>query len=342
MKKIILWIILILFTVNNNAQFDDVFSAAQQDAEKFVHKFTQPLFKGLMYAANSGWANSAKPLQPYKFEFKINASGALIPGEYETFQFDQNDYNYLRIDSGSNILPTIMGGESQSHLEVVLPDGNNEIKVYDFYAPDGLKNNLPLNLVPMPSFQLSMGFLLGSEVQVRYVPKVKKDGAYTGLLGLGVKHSISQYFSKDDKNKKKKDDKKFNLAVQVIYQYITAGYESTGDKAVSIKMNNLSYQAIASLDYKLISIYSSVGHTGAHTNFDVLGTYEYTYIKKDNNGNIIGQEIIPIKDPLQTEYDAGGMKATIGLKLKLMFLSIFADYTFQEFPVANAGIGINF
>jgi len=343
MKKRLFVTLFILLTINIKAQFYEVFSAAQQDAEKLVTEFTNPLFKGVMYATNAGWYNSAKTLKPYKFELKINTSAAFVPKKYETFFFDENSYNYLKLDYGPDELPTIMGGDATSHLIVALPGSNSETEIYEFDAPDGIKDALPLNIIPAPSLQLSMGFLLNSEVQLRYIPNLEKDGGYINLLGVGLKHNISQYFSKDKKNNNKKDeDKIFNLSVQVMYQNIGSGYDDSGDKGIKLNINSFSYQAIASLDYKLLSFYSAVGYTNATTTLDVLGDYDYTYTVKDSNGNVIGTNTITITDPLSMDYNTNGMNATFGVKLNLMFLRFFADYTIQEFPVINAGIGVKF
>jgi hypothetical protein len=338
MKQLFVFILL-AFLSTTQAQFDDVFAASKEDAEKFVTNYTTPLIKGLMYSNNSGWSSSAKPLDLFKFEFKINASGAFVPTELESFKFDESDYNYLKLESGPDELPTVMGGDSSTRLSIQLPHSGNQIKVYEFDAPGGIKNELPMNIIPMPSVQLSMGLILGTEINVRYVPHIEEQNAFVDLLGVGIKHSISQYFSK----KKEKNDKHFNLSLQVMYQNLSAGYlDTNSDKAVHFSMHNFSYQALASIDYKLFSLYSAIGYSNVNSTIDVLGTYDYTYDIKDGSGNVISNQTISYIDPLSTKYSAGGLNGTIGAKLQLAFFSVFADYTLQEFPVANVGLGIKF
>ena len=343
MKKYFVIILITTFSVNY-AQFEDIF-ASDSDAEKFVTNYTQPIFRGLMYATNSAWVTSARPIKPFHFELNISASGAFVPQNFETFKFDPADYQYLRIESGTDDIPTVMGGESQTRLKIVIPDNtNNEIKLLEFNSPNGIKNKLPVNVVPAPAVQISMGLPLGSEINLRYAPTLTDDnGGFFQLLGIGVKHSISQYFptSKDENDNKKK--RHFNLAAHAAYQHVSAGYDDpNSDKAIHIDISTISLQGVASFDYKLISLYGSVGYTKGFTTMDVLGTYNYTYDVQDNNGNHIRTETVSITDPLKLDYDVNGMKAKAGFKLKLAFFQIFADYTIQEFPVATAGIGFKF
>jgi len=345
MKKVILIIVIIFLNMPLFSQFEDIF-ASQGDANKFVTEFTDPVFRGLMCATNAAWITSAKPLKPFRFEINISASGAFVPQDRETFKFDPNDYQYLKVDSGPNELPTLMGGDSQTQMKIVIPINNNtEIKVLDFNAPDGIKNQLPLNAVPAPSLQISMGLPIGTEANIRYSPKLTDDnGGFIQLFGLGIKHSISQYFpvpTDENGNEKKRY---INIAVHGAYQNISAGYDDTAsDKAVHLDLSTISIQGIVSLDYKLISLYSSVGYTKGFTNLDVLGTYSYTYAVRDPVTNtFIRNETVTIDDPLSLNYDLTGMKYKAGLKLKLAFFRIFADYTLQEFPVATVGIGLKF
>ncbi len=343
MKKYFVIVLLSIFSTNY-AQFEDIF-ASDSDAEKFVTKYTQPVFRGLMFATNSAWVTSAQPIKPFHFELNIGASGAFVPQNYESFKFNPADYQYLRIDNGPDEIPTVMGGDSQTRLKIVIPDNaSNEIKLLEFDAPGGIKDQLPVNAVPAPAIQVSMGLPLGSEVNLRYAPTLTSDnGGFFQLLGIGVKHSISQYFpvGEDENGNDKK--RHFNLAAHVAYQNINAGYDDqNSNKAVHLNISTISLQGIASFDYKLLSLYGSVGYTKGFTTMDVLGTYNYSYDVQDTNGNHIRTETVSITDPLKLNYDVNGMKAKAGFKLKLAFFQIFADYTIQEFPVATAGIGFKF
>ena len=343
MKK---YLIILFITVfhTNYAQFEDIF-ASSSDADKFVTNYTQPIFRGLMFATNSAWITSAQPIKAFKFELNISGSGAFVPQSFESFKFDPADYQYLRVENGPDVIPTVMGGESQTRLKIVIPDNaNNEIKLLEFNSPDGIKDKLPVNVVPAPAIQISMGLPLGSEVNLRYAPTLTDDnGGFFQLLGIGVKHSISQYFPTGEDENGNKNKRHFNLAAHAAYQHISSGYDDQhSDKAVHLNISTISLQGIASFDYKLISLYGAVGYSKGFTSMEVLGTYNYTYEIQDNNGNHIRNETVSVTDPLKLDYDLNGMKAKAGFKLKLAFFQIFADYSLQEFPAATAGIGFKF
>lgn len=342
MKKYLI-VLFFAFFSESYAQFDLIF-ASGGDANKFITEYTNPVFKGLMYSSNSAWITSAKPIKPFRFELNISASGALVPQEAESFTFNSSDYQYLHVDSGPNEIPTVMGGESQTHLQILIPDtANNEQKVLELDSPNGIKDRLPYSVVPAPSVQLSLGLPLGSEVNVRYAPNLTKDGGFLNLLGIGVKHSITQYFPGPKDNNGKKKKRHFNLALHAAYQRINAGYDDPhSDKGVRLSVLSISLQGIASYDFKFLSLYGAVGYSKGFTAMDVLGTYTFNYDVQDNNGNHIRVDTETLQDPLSLNYNLNGLKAKAGIKLKLFVLQIYADYTIQEFPVASAGLGFMF
>ena len=341
MKKYIL-LITLLSSIYGYSQFEQIF-ASEGDAQIFVSKYTEPVFGALLSATNANWVTSARPAKPFHFELNIGVAGAFIPESKESFTFNNSDYDYLRLDSGPNELPTVVGGDSHSQLKIVIPINNTEQKVMDFSAPSGLAQNLPQSAVPAPNIQLSMGLPLGFEVSARYLPKIESNGGYIQITGFGLKHSISQYFKgKDDKGEKKKKTV-INLAVQANYQMISTGYSFSGsNKAATLDMNTISARAIGSIDYKLLTIYGSTGYSKGDVKFNVNGTFDYTYDVQDNNGSHIRYETVSVDDPIKTKASTDEMFFNAGVKLKLAFFQIYADYTLQQYPVANVGIGFRF
>jgi hypothetical protein len=339
MKQLFLFVFLSA-TAIGSAQFEDIF-ASEGDAVKYVTNFMSPSLDGLMYSSSAGWANSAKPLKPFSFSFDLGASGSLIPENKTQFTFNNSDYQYLQIDSGPNTIPTIVGGESQTRMKIVIPINGTENKVLEFDAASGVTDDLPFNAVALPKIQLNMGLPLGTEVSLRYFPRTEfKEKAYASIFGIGLKHSLSQYIprAKDEKGEKKK--RHFNLAIQASYENIGVGTLNTSnDKNLEMTLGTINLQSIMSLDYKFLTVYSALGYTIGNSTLDVKGTYEYSYDVQDNSGNHIRYETVQIVDPLSLKFEPTGYRATFGVRLNLVFFRIFADYTLQEFPTANVGIG---
>ena len=48
----------------------------------------------------------------------------------------------------------------------------------------------------------------------------------------------------------------------------------------------------------------------------------------DVNSN--DEVVVTVQDPIDSEFEANGMRTTIGARLNLGFFKIFADYTFQR------------
>jgi hypothetical protein len=108
------------------------------------------------------------------------------------------------------------------------------------------------------------------------------------------------------------------------------------------KMNTWTLQAIGSLDFVIVTVYGSVGYNNGTTTAKMKGDYTLTYDVEDSNGNVIDTVSETISNPINLDFEANGMNATIGARLNLGFFKIFADYTIQEYNTASAGIAFSF
>jgi hypothetical protein len=343
MKKFIVLLILLFSSQISYSQFENLF-AASGDANTYLSHYTEPIFNGFLYGTSSGWFTSAKPLKPFRFQLNIMAAGSIVPDEENYFTFNPAEYQYTTIASGSNVLPTVLGGDSSSVLHIDVPLGNNEHMITDVDALSGidLKNeyDLPFNVVPSPNIQLSMGLPFGTAISLRYLPKIENEGASINQIGVGVQHSISQYIpsNKDSKGKSKRH---LNLAVAAAFNHITIDYDDdpTDQYYLTSGINTISLEALASLDYRFVSFYGGIGFTQGDGNVDIKGDLDVSYDVYDDNGVYLRSENITITDPLKLRYNVSGMKTKIGVQLNLYILKIFADYTIQKYPTVNMGLG---
>ncbi len=99
---------------------------------------------------------------------------------------------------------------------------------------------------------------------------------------------------------------------------------------------------MAHLDFVIVTVYGSVGYNSGTTTAKMKGDYTLTYDVEDSNGNPIGTVEETISNPINLDFEANGMNATIGARLNLGFFKIFADYTIQEYNTASAGIAFSF
>ena len=128
------------------------------------------------------------------------------------------------------------------------------------------------------------------------------------------------------------------------------------------KLNAWTVQAIGSLDYKLVSVYAGVGYNSGTTNLKLNGDFDLKYEIDSSRQEVQpgidlpllegyspgvdvnpnDEVVVTVQDPIDSEFEANGMRTTIGARLNLGFFKIFADYTFQEYNTASAGIVFSF
>ena len=347
MKKIVI-ILSICFACNiSQAQELETILLAADDASQLTENYLNPAMLGLMYSMNGGWYTTAKTHKKFGFDVTINFNASFVPNKDQMFDFIASDYSYLSLPNGESSLPTVMSeNDSETQVDVSIPVGNNTYKVASFDMPGGITEDLPLNAVPTPMVQLGFGLPLKTDLKLRLVPKLNfDDSVEANLFGLGLQHDIKQHIGPLEKLP-------LNVSVLVAFTNMKVSYniddeDASDDVAVSngvaeFKMDTWTVQAVGSLDFKIITLYGSLGYNNGKTTAKMKGDYTVTYDIEDDNGNTIGTVDESISDPINLDFEANGMRATIGTRLNIGFFKIFADYTFQEYNTASAGIAFSF
>jgi len=340
------FIIVSLFFISSSIfaqSFEQIFIASN-DASTYAQNFLKPGFKGLLFNMSNGWYNTAKTHKKLGFDITINATASFVPTNDKHFTFNQSDYQYLTLESGSNQLPTVMGNISNSQLSLRIPIQGNQFKTANFNAIKGVEKELPFStsVVPTPMVQIGIGLPSKTDLKIRYIPSVGKNGTDFSLIGIGLQHDILQYIPVA------KHIPLFNLAVLAAFTHATLNYKPTNsliagqNQETEVKLNSYTFQAISSINLKIVNFYLGAGYTTGNSNLKVKGTYQYNYIIKDNNGNTVNTTTETIKDPIKTTYNVSGVKATLGMRFNIFFFKIFADYTIQEYNALNAGIAFSF
>lgn len=347
MKKIIVLLSLFVATQVSNAQELESILIAAEDASKLTEAYINPAMKGLMYSMNGGWYSTAKTHKKLGFDITINANVSFVPDADQIFAFVSSDYSFLSLPNGESELPTVMSENStETTVDVSIPVGDGTFKVASFNMPGGITNDLPLNAIPAPMVQVGVGLPFRTDIKVRYVPTVNfNNSVEANLIGLGLQHDLTQYLGPIDK---------LPLSVSVLaaftnmdVTYFIEDTNTTDDVSVTngkavFKMNTWTVQAIASLDFKIITFYGSVGYNNGSSSIKLKGDYNLTYDIVDGGGNVIGNVSESISNPINLNFNANGVRATIGTRLNLAFFKIFVDYTLQEYNTTSVGIAFSF
>ncbi len=349
-----LFLVAIFFLVSNTKAQDleETLSNLSSGAGK---AYVAPVISAFGSNLNSGWVSKVPEAVKFKLHInlKIIAAGSFFSDDNKRFKADGDFYftnsqvdqilansNYSPSNMGQQNYdnlkkavmekqfkvqfsgPTIIGSESEK-LNILFPQqqvqANGQTFTIDSYslAIDEVKGLLDeISILPTPGIQLTGGTFLGTNVAIRYSPKIKvsDDLGDFSLWGIGAIHNPGAFFLKP---------LPIDIAVSFFSQSMKVGdiFESSATQ---------------------FGIYAgkTFGKTIAFSPFIGLTTESSkTTVKYDYQSNqTIGGVQVPatkIKFELEGENSTG---VTIGFNLKLSFFNINADYKIAKTKTASAGI----
>jgi hypothetical protein len=238
---------------------------------------------------------------------------------------------------------TLLSPEQQAQIDSLI---NNLTVPPSLDLPTG--GNLSAIFMAVPQFEF--GSWYGTEFLVRFIPVLDYGDVVGkfGFWGLGVKHSISQYFQREV----------FDLAVQLVYQGTTMeNFVGVTNAKLEADATILNANIHASKQFNNFDIYTGLSYEGINTE----GTYTYTLPRSlqsdlglitwiDANGDNVRQDDEYVPDPengfpgdtqpqvSNIALDNTNFKWTLGASAAFGNLSIFADYSISNFNVFSAGM----
>lgn len=349
MKKITLTLFSALaLSLTTKAQEIENLVKAADDANTIANAYTAPALEGLIYSMNNGWFHTAKVHKKFGFDISIGVNGAFVPKAKETYNISDLNLKSSIVNAPSSS-PTIFGEDSQGQVTLRTqvtgqingtgPEVTRNVEI-PLDLPTGFKDDLPANIVPAPAVQLTVGLPWKLDASLRLVPKVGNDDVKGSLFGIGLKKEITSILGPLDK---------LPLHLSVMATYTSMNVDSNIDDSTDpdftirnakseFRLNAYSIQALASINFPIINFYGAVGYGTGNAKLNVLGDYTATYDVDGTSERITAT----LKDPINQEFNAGSMRATVGTRLSLGFFKIFADYTLQEYNTVNAGIAFSF
>lgn len=381
-----------LFSLSVCAQslLDPYTNDVVSDLTQFSENYINPGMKGLLYGINGSWYTTAKTHNKFGVDVTIAGNFAFGSDADKSFNFNSNNYNYTTILSGQTNVPTLISENNNEtilrvEIPLALPSGDfpfngNIINIEEgttvplvmdgIEFPGGIGSDLPMGALPSPMIQVGVGLPTSTDLKIRYAPKVQTDDFSGDLIGLGLQHNISQYFSKLGES-----TLPLNVSVLGAFTTMNLSYNMVDEDFddpidyrnanAEFKLNAWTVQAIGSLDFKLVSVYAGIGYNSGITNLKLNGDFDLKYEIDSSqtvevqpgvdlplidvlelsgmvNINANNEVVVTVQDPIDSEFEANGMRTTIGARLNLGFFKIFADYTFQEYNTASAGIVFSF
>ena len=287
------------------------FSNAQTDQDLLIEdmlliadNFAAPGADAAAIQSSAGWFSSAQDLGEWKVDISVHGNAVFIPGSKQTKLAATDDFNILKIQGSSNaLLPTIFGGDTD-----VVFEGKFSGQEFSLDAIDGLDKKVIIH--PFP--QVTVGLPYGTEVALRYVPKITINDVGVSTSGIGLKHNFAQYFKYS-----RPDD--FQVAAVVTYSNINIDYayepisiDANGLKvlelnSIDVEANLWLLQALASKLYGDFEVFGAMGVTSS--NFDYsMGGGGSLLPRLNNELSSLGGNDVKFKADLGFNYYIGNFK----------------------------------
>ena len=342
-------IVLTIISSTSFSQFTDVdfLKSAPSDAVKFIQAYITPWANAFGAGLNGNWYNTAKPHEFTGFDFIIGGNVGFVPASTETFEI--SSLGLSSSITGTGTAPTI-AGPADDGPSLTYSEGG--VTIATFNTPPGTD----WKYVPVPTFQAGIGLPLGTELKIRFIPRVPVSDGDVMLWGFGLMHSIMQYIPGNDL---------IPVDASVFAGYtrlngtvplgLTYGSPSNyviynpatdfDEQSLSATFEALNISAIGSVNLPVISFYGGLGYSRTRTLAElngyfptpVLVTTGTPHVEYNDSGVKKGSDFpkIEIKN-------FSGLRANIGLRIKLALFVFSIDYTKSQYNVLSTGLGLSF
>lgn len=311
---------------------ENLLSAGIEDANIFANAYTKPASDAVIFGLANGWYNTAEVKKPGSFEISIIGGISQINESNTSFDLDQNEYELLQFESGSDTqqVGTILGQNSPDIRMNIIEGGNN---VGSITLPQGLASE-NVEYLPNLILQGSVGLPFSTELKLRFLPEVEAEDVTSQFYGAGLQHEFSDWIP---------GFKVLPIAISgfVGYNKFEGEYRFSGqstvvsgsNQSVTSDIESWHYALLVSTKHKILNFYGSLGAVSGTADTRLKGEY----VVNSGASQVEGTTLI---DPLRLDSSVKGFRATIGTKLSLAFFRLNVDYSFQEFN--SLIVGINF
>jgi hypothetical protein len=112
-------------------------------------------------------------------------------------------------------------------------------------------------------------------------------------------------------------------------------------------VSNITANIIVSGDFKIICIYGGVGISSSTSTLQLNGNYPFPEVINNTTGQLEISDATALSDPIDITIKNSDGSATkprfnAGFRLKFAVVTINFDYTYANYSVASAGLGISF
>ncbi len=306
-------------------QLGVLMTAGKADAEKLTEAYVSPYVNAIGSNLSGGWYNSARPHKLGGFNFTLSWNFAFVPAidqEYDISKLGLS--NAADYDEDKSIAPTAAGDKNEGP-EITYGGAK-------FNTPGG--TGLPFMSTPM--ITAAVGLPKGIELMGRYLPPIDlgKNGKLD-LWGVGMKHDLLQYFGIVDRLPA------LNFSVMAGYTRVNSEVMLSHDKgnmgnyelrnpSLDFTISSFTGNLLVGVTLPVIAIYGGAGFATSNADLLMKGFY-------------INDEEDPFS--LNIKNSSGGVlnpRLNAGFRLRMSLIAFHVDYTYADYSVLTAGVGLSF
>ena len=258
MTKILTFLFLVCSSLFVSAQ--NITVSNTSDATNFLGAYFSPYAESIGAGLNKGWYNTAKPHKLAGFDVSLSLN--LITISDEAAAFDVNSIE--NFSSTSSSTPSILGSGEGATVNYQNGNVNGQ-----FVMPD---QNFEIKAVPIPTLNVGLGLVKGTEINVRYIPNYEYDIDFLSkgsveLYGAGIKHDILQWLPLNK-------FLPFDLSIQGAFSQFNTSFEVETQSVrhgVDLDIQASTVNLIFSKKFAMITAYGSVGQNFVSSAPFVLG-----------------------------------------------------------------------
>lgn len=272
-------------------------SVIEQYSATSIEGYIKPLADVLVANLASGYLNGTVPGRKFTFSVELVTMTAKLDDALKMYQASTP----TGFQPASFQTPTIFGGTAQAV-------NHSSITGLSYRGSDGL---VDADYFPTAAPQVRIGGLMGTELVVRYASSsmvpflAEEDFPSLTLLGIGVQHSVSQYFP----------DLLFDVSVGGSYNSLKFGDV--------VDLSGMSFGVHAGKHFGPLGLFAGIASDG--------GTMNLAYTSTDVNAPGSVNVDVDVKRSIRF---TGGAAFSLGP------LHLFGDASFGDVATYSAGLRI--
>ena len=339
------------------------------DANTLLNAYMSPLMKSFGAGLNAGWFQTAKPHGIGGFDVTISINPIMAPTSAQSFDVNNIGLKTLKLTNPAptNIAPTIFGTSDASKIPSVemhstIPDAANPGQTKDTAMGFKLPPGLGVPYFAVPTAQVSVGVGFGTEVSIRYLPTMAAGDVKIGMFGFAVKHDIKQWIpgiklmpfdlsamfayismnaTMNFGNNSLKPDTGANI-------YNAPTLPAFNNQKIEFDAKAWTVNVLVSKKLGPLTPYLGLGYQYSSVSFGLKGDYPLTVPNTVANATNSSDPsykkamvVTSYSNPINITGTNSGLRTTLGIRLKLLILTIHGDYTFAAYNTASVGVGLN-